>query len=592
VLTLPDASPGRPDSRSPGRYLLWLARRQWRTLTVGITLGVAWTLAQAVVPWAVGRTVDDGVAAGNLDALARWCGVLLALGVAQTVTGVLRHRFAVWNWLQAYQRTAQSLMHHVADSGTAVTARATTGEVVSTVANDGTRIADIYDVSQRFVGAVVAFGVVAVLLLRVDGALGLLVLVGVPVLTAMLALVVRPLQARQHAQREAEGQLTAMGADTVAGLRVLKGIGGETQFVERYTARSQRVRVAGVRVAGVQATLDAAQVLLPGTFVVVLTWLGAHAAVQGRISAGDLVTLYGYAAFLTMPLGTATETLGKVVRARVAAARVVAVLRVRPEHERDDPASGARLPCGADVTDPQSGLVVSAGRMTALVAPVPQDAAEVAHRLARLGADEPADEQAPADGPARPAPPPARPAAPRVGGVAVDTVAVATLRAHVLVSEAEPRLFTGTLRAQVDPHGRHGDADVLGALAVADAHDVLDALPDGLDGAVAERGRSLSGGQRQRVVLARAVLADPDVLVLVEPTSAVDAHTEARIAQRLAAARLGRTTLVTTASPLLLDVCDEVAFLVGGTVVAQGTHGRLLSEVPAYRDTVIRGEEP
>jgi len=581
VLSLPDACPGRPDARSPGRYLLWLARRQWRTLTVGIGLGVVWTLAQAVVPWAVGRTVDEGVASGDLGALAHWCGLLLVLGAGQTVTGVLRHRFAVWNWLQAYQRTAQGLMHHVADSGTAVTARTTTGEVVSTVANDGPRIADLYDVAQRFVGAVVAFGVVAVLLLRIDDVLGLLVLVGVPLLTATLALVVRPLQARQHAQREAEGRLTAMGADTVAGLRVLRGIGGEAQFVERYTARSQAVRVAGVRVAGVQATLDAAQVLLPGAFVVVLTWLGAHAAVEGRITAGELVTLYGYAAFLTMPLGTATEALGKAVRARVAATRVVAVLRVRPQHERDDPAPGLRLPTDADVTDPVSGLVVPAGTTTALVAPDPEEAAAVAYRLARLETDRPADDGAV---PALPAP--------QVGGVAVDAVDVTTLRAHVLVSEAEPRLFTGTLRAEVDPHGRHTDAEVLGALHVADAHDVLDALPEGLDGAVEERGRSFSGGQRQRVVLARAVLADPEVLVLVEPTSAVDAHTEARIGQRLAAARAGRTTLVTTASPLLLDVCDEVAFLVDGAVVAQGLHSHLLRTVPAYRDTVTRGEEP
>jgi ABC-type multidrug transport system fused ATPase/permease subunit len=92
-------------------------------------------------------------------------------------------------------------------------------------------------------------------------------------------------------------------------------------------------------------------------------------------------------------------------------------------------------------------------------------------------------------------------------------------------------------------------------------------------------------------VLARAVLADPEVLVLVEPTSSVDAHTEARIADRLTGARGGRTTLVTTASPLLLDHCDGVAFLVGGRVVAQGRHHQLLRTVPAYRDTVLRGEE-
>jgi ABC-type multidrug transport system fused ATPase/permease subunit len=595
VLTLPDTVPVAADLRSPGRFLLSLARRQWRTLVVGMGLGVVWTLAQALTPWAVGRTIDDGVAARDGAALARWCAVLLALGLLQTLTGVLRHRFAVANWLQGCMRCRQLVGHHVADAGTAVAAGTTTGEVVSTVANDAHRVGDIFDVSQRFVGAVVAFVVVAALLVRLDVGLGLLVLLGVPAVTAGLGLVVRPLNLRQQAQRDAEGRLTALGSDTVAGLRVLRGIGGEEQFVARYRERSQAVRQAGVRIAGVQATLDAAQVLLPGTFVVVLTWLGAHAALAGRITPGGLVTLYGYAAFLVMPLGTATETLGKAVRARVAAGRIVAVLRRTPRHAGRC-GTAVEPPAGVVLEDPVCGLRVEPGLLTALVAPVTEDASALAHRLARLDDDLPGTEVAgSAAGVALPTAegsvPGAAPASPRLGGVPVDDLPVEVLRRRVLVSEAEPRLFTGTLRAGLDPGGRHRDADLFAALHVADAHDVLDALPDGLDAQVEERGRSFSGGQRQRLVLARAVLSDPDVLVLVEPTSAVDAHTEARVAQRLARARSGRTTLVTTASPLLLDHADRVAFLVGGRVVAEGTHRDLLHAVPAYRDTVIRGED-
>jgi ABC-type multidrug transport system fused ATPase/permease subunit len=115
-------------------------------------------------------------------------------------------------------------------------------------------------------------------------------------------------------------------------------------------------------------------------------------------------------------------------------------------------------------------------------------------------------------------------------------------------------------------------------------------VPDGLDGLVEERGRSYSGGQRQRLALARALLTEAEVLVLVEPTSAVDAHTEARIAQRLAAAREGRTTVVTTASPLLLGVADEVALMESGRVTATGTHHELLIGHAAYREIVTRGE--
>ena len=133
---------------------------------------------------------------------------------------------------------------------------------------------------------------------------------------------------------------------------------------------------------------------------------------------------------------------------------------------------------------------------------------------------------------------------------------------------------------------------MLAAVNAAAATDVLEALPDGLATEVEERGRSFSGGQRQRLVLARALVADPEILVLVEPTSAVDAHTEARIADLLVQARRDRATVVCTTSPLLLDRADTVALVVDGRVVAEGTHRDLLDTEPRYRAVVTRGEAP
>ena len=567
---LPVADPGDPDTRSPARLLTWVGRHQRGTLLAGVLFGVLWMVAQALIPFAIGAAIQHGIVDSNNTALAEWTLIVLGLGATQAVAGVMRHRFAVFNWLQASFRMAQVVAHHTARSGPAVRGRLSTGEVVATVSNDAMRAGGAFDITARLSGAVVAYVVVAFILLSSSVTLGLVVLIGVPVLVALLAFVIKPLQARQREQREEVGKLTALGADTAAGLRVLRGIGGEQAFYDRYRHRSQAVRVAGVRVALPQSTLDAAQVFIPGLFVVLVTWLGARFAVSGQIQTGELVAFYGYAAFLVIPLRTAAEAVDKVTRSLVGARRMINVLEV--ERHVDDPVHpAAEPPANVGLTDPLSGLVVQPGELLCLVSAEPDETAAIADRLGRFGSE---------DGVL-------------LGGVRLADLPVQTVRRRIVVSEADPVLFAGTLRGELDPWGRtHGnDARILEAVGVANAEDILDALPDGLDAEVEERGRSFSGGQRQRLVLARALLADADTLVLVEPTSAVDAHTEARIAQRLRGARDGRITVIATTSPLVLDRADRVAFVVDGRVVADGTHRDLLRSTPEYRRVVTRQED-
>jgi ABC-type multidrug transport system fused ATPase/permease subunit len=571
VRTLPFADPGTPDIDGPWRLLGWIARKQLPTLVLGMLWGSTWMVAQALIPVAVGKGIGEGVVGGDGSDLLLWSGVVLGLAVVQAGTGVLRHRAAVSNWLQASFRVAQLLGHKAADTGEALPRTVPTGEVVATVTNDAMRLGGAYDVSARFTGAIVSSFVVAVFLLRTSLPLGLTVLIGVPVLTGVLGLLIKPLQRRQAEQREQAGKLTTLGADTVAGLRVLRGIGGEQTFVTRYRSRSQVVRETGVRVAGVQAVLDAAQVLLPGIFVVLVTWLGARLVVQGEIGVGDLVMFYGLSAFLVTPLRTATEMVDRLTRAHIGARRIINVLKVSPYVL--DRAPGRRMePAGQQpLHDPTSGATVPAGKLTAVVSRRPEESAALADRLGRFS-----------EVPGAPV---------LIGDERIDLLPLAETRHQVVVSESDPRLFTGPLRDQLVGPAGAGDDAWARAIDTAAAHDVLEALPAGIDSDVEERGRSFSGGQRQRLSLARALLTDAPTLVLVEPTSAVDAHTEARIAARLRDHRAGRTTVLMTASPLLLDHADHVLFLDGGEVVAQGTHRELLSSTPAYRHTVIRGED-
>jgi ABC-type multidrug transport system fused ATPase/permease subunit len=570
MIKLPFTDPGQPDTRSPLRFLLWIARLQWMTLLAGVFFGVIWMVAQALMPAAIGQAIQQGIVDDDNQALVQWALILLGLGATQAAAGVMRHRCAVSNWLQASFRMAQIVAHHAARTGPAIKKRLSTGEVVATVTNDAMRAGGAFDITARLAGALVSYIVVAIILLSSSVVLGLVVLLGVPVLVLLMGFVIKPLQARQAEQREEVGKLTALGADTASGLRVLRGIGGEHAFFTRYRSRSQEVRQAGVRVALPQSTLDAAQVFIPGLFVVLVTWLGARFALSGQIDVGELVAFYGYAAFLVLPLRTAAEAVDKLTRSYVGAKRMLRVLAV--ERDVDEPTrAAAEPPALVPLADHGSGLVVEPGRVIGLVSAQPDEAAAIADKLGRFGDH---------DGV-------------HLGDVPLAELSIDAVRRRIVVSEADPVMFSGTLRRELDPwESTDGDDErIHTAIAVANAEDVVEALPEGLDAFVDERARSFSGGQRQRLVLARALLSEAEVLVLVEPTSAVDAHTEARIARRLREARQGKTTVVITASPLMLDQTDRVFFVEDGRVVADGTHRELLSSHEGYRWTVTRGED-
>lgn len=547
-------------------------------LVGAIAVGILGAICQAAVPFILGRAVDDGLEHGLTRPLLQWCLVLLGVGAVSVFAGAYGHRLDVINWLKASLNTSQLVGHHVTRTGSEITRELPTGEVVATVASDALRLGEVYAQAARFLGGVVTYVVVGIVLLQSSVTLGVAVLLGLPVVAGVLAMMVRPLQKRQAAQREASGRLTTLGSDTVSGLRILRGIGGEDVFVGRYREQSQKVRTAGVAVAQTQSILDALQALLPGLFLTGVVWFGAHLALRGEITPGQLVTFYGYAAYLTEPLRAATHAVQAGTRAVVASRKIIKVLQV--EHAvRDEGTIAAPAP-GTEMVDEPSGLVVHPGRLVAVVSADPDVSAAIVTRMARF------DDGA---------------AGVRWGPVQLAEVPLEQVRERIVLAEATPALFTGTLATELDVRGRATEDEMYRALRVADAQDVLDSLPDGLHGELAEKGRSLSGGQRQRVALARALLTDAEVLLLVEPTSAVDAHTEARIAEHLADARRGRTTVIVSASPLVLDQVDDVAFVHDGRVLVRGPHRDLLAKADAghpaataYRNVISRAvaDEP
>ncbi|WP_326635212.1 ABC transporter ATP-binding protein/permease [Nonomuraea fuscirosea] len=560
--SLPEADPGVPDLRSPLRYLWWNARRQMPQLLAGIGFATLWWLVQALMPAVLGKGIE-AVTAKDTRALLMWASILLGLGLLQAFTGIMRHRMAVYNWLAAAYRTVQLTSRHAARLGATLPKRLSTGEVVSVGNSDIAHIGSSMDILLRGVGSVVAVVTVTVILISTSLPLGLLVLFGVPLMAVAVGPLLRPMHNRQRVQRELSGELSTRAADIVAGLRVLRGIGGEQVFAERYRAESQRVRHAGVRVAGIESVLEGAQIVLPGLLIAIVTGIGATFAVAGEIPTGQLVAFYLYAVFLIGPMRTFTEAADKITKGHVAAGRVIHILSIEPEMT-----GGTGSSEGGVLRDSYSGVTLQPGSLTAVAASTPDDAAAIADRLGRY-----------AEGDVT------------FGAVELRTLPIDQVRSRILVADNGARLFNGRLRDELDVRGGADDDEVRAALHAACATDIVDALPEGLDAEVAEAGREFSGGQQQRLRLARALLSDPEVLILVEPTSAVDAHSEARIADRLAKARAGRTTMICTTSPLVLDRAEHVVYVEDGRVLAEGTHRQLLDTSPQYAATVTRGED-
>lgn len=576
IRDLPYPDPGRPDARSGPRFLYWLGRRQLRGQLKSLSWGLLHQLGVAGLPLGAGLAVQAVVdRSGGRLALA---GAVIALfGCAITLGDTMLHRTAVTNWITAASRVQQLLARKTAELGSALTRRVAAGEVVAVSTGDVEKIGWFVEALSRFLAAAIAVVVVCVSLVFYLPSIGAVVAIGVPVLAlAVLPLLPRATQ-RADVQREKAGRATELAADTVAGLRVLRGIGGEELFLTRYREASQEVRAAAVRSARMWALISAIQVFLPGVLLITVVWYGAILAGDGRISVGELVTVYSAVTLLLFPLRHFEEIAMAYSFSRPSATRAARVLRLeRTSYEDERGGLDDARPTG-DLFDPATGMLATAGQLTAVVCGDPDAAGRLAERLGGHAAEE------------------EKSASVLLGSVALDDLPLEAARASVLVQDKDPVLLSGTLTELLDVPAS-GAVKPRDALDAAQCDDVLAALVqasvdgsgDPLRSRITERGRSLSGGQRQRLALARSLVADPEVLVLDEPTSAVDSHTEARIAEGVRRLRSGRTTVVFASSPLLLDRADTVVFVHDGKVAAVGPHRELLRDDPRYLSVVTR----
>ncbi|WP_124054175.1 ABC transporter transmembrane domain-containing protein [Arcanobacterium ihumii] len=606
----------------PDHVLRSIIRGNRIHIGAGILGTFALFLGSALIPWAVGILLDSGLDDGLTSAMIP--GALITLGII-----VFRAMAAFpdfFNVMLYFRGVIGSSLKQV-EKYTGIRAGGrqhfASGEIVSAAEGDSRKIGQFLATFAASISAFTSFGIVVILMIRASAPLGLLVGIGLPVVIIGMSFLITPLQNRLKLQREERSKLTTLGTDAVVGLRVLRGVGGEDEYNLRYREQSTALREAGIRAAFVQSILGALSTAIPAIYTAVVISVGLWMIFEGDLTRGELVSFFGYMAFLGAPVSMATQLFHAVPDARVGAERMGRILKIEAltsDANLVEPATGGIGGSEATSTrldwthvslrDPKSGVKIQPGKFTALVAADPNVTAEIAHVLARVNDDHQVFAEV----------------ADTNGETLIDlrSIALGDVRQNVVLSSAIAQLFQGRLRSNLagqfadvpspraigsqmadtgtgtgvahrdhEMNARMQPSDAMrSALFVADALDIIDS-DDGLDAYVSERGRNLSGGQRQRLALARAVLTDAPILILVEPTSAVDSHTEAHIAERLHAQRLDQTTVVVSASPILLNESDQVVFIDNaGKVVDAGTHAELLLN-PLYHAVVHRaaGEE-
>ncbi|KND43222.1 ABC transporter transmembrane domain-containing protein [Streptomyces stelliscabiei] len=577
----------------PGRNVLWRAvGGQRRDVLVGAVLGMGHQTGEALVPVLIGLAIERGVVDGDVPGLLLWLAVLAVVYVGLSFS----FRFSA----RAGERAAVTAAHHLrtelvgrvlAPEGGAEEGRLP-GELTNIATEDAKRVGAVAMALIVAFAATAGLVVGAVALLRVSLALGLLVLLGTPLLLWLGHLLSKPLERRSETEQERAAQASGVAADLVAGLRVLKGIGAERAAVSRYRRVSQDSLAATLRAARAEAWQNGVVTILTGAFIALVALVGGRLAARGDIGLGELVSSVGLALFLVGPLGEFAWVNAELAQGRASAARIAEVLEA-PGDVSDAPSADGLPADGVEGrltlraltygTLRALDLDIAPGEMVGIATTDPADAAALLRVLGRR--------VDPAEG------------AVELDGTPLTALGLADVRAAILVAEHDADLFEGTVLDNVTaavgapaqavpatgPSARAtADSPRVTAVMVASGTDeVVRALPHGVDTPVTARGRSLSGGQRQRVALARALAADAPVLVVHEPATAVDAVTESRIAAGIRDVRGARTTLLVTNSPALLAVTDRAVLLRDGRVTATGDHERLVHECADYRTAVL-----
>lgn len=561
------------ETSATGMRLIGRALRRHRhQLAFGYPLIIVWQLCETLVPVAIGVIIDQGVSTGDASAFGL---SLLMLGVLFAIlSNAYRYgsRFIVRSLQEESHLLRIEVAEHVLDPRGAKTT-ALPGETLSLATSDADLVAAVLNHLAYALAALLSMLVVAVYVLQVDVVLGLMILIGVPAVVAVIQ-VVTPLVAKRTArQQESTAAASGLAADLVQGLRPLKGIGGEDVAMRSYRRASGKARADTIGVAKSWGYLAGMTTSLSGLLLAGVALVAGTRALDGDITVGQLIALVGLTQFLAEPIAGLGDISAQFAASRASATRIADFLAT-PRFLADGTATPDEPRPQLQFADVSTGPInqltftTSDQEMLALVIDNPAASDAVIDLLAGTRSASSGEIL--------------------LAGVQLADLSITSRRASLLVNAHHTEIFQGTIRSVIDPDDTLAVHELDAVLAASAADDVVALHPDGLSRAVRAGGLSLSGGQRQRLALARALAARPPLLVLQDPTSAVDSVTEQSIADRLhdLRAKDGATILITS-SPALLQRADRVLLIVDGRVRASGIHADLMTR-DDYRSAVLR----
>ena len=569
-----------PATVGPWRLLATLLRAQRRPLLAAVAIGVGWAAAKVSVPRLMRNAIDRSVK--GPESLLKWSLIIVAVGVVAGVLTAWRRWIAFRESRITEAKLRQVLFNHIVGLDIGYHDQAQTGQLMSRGSSDLQQIQSFVVMLPLTISNIFQVCAILVLLLFSDPLLAVIALAPLPIVNVMARRFSMNIHPAVMAVQVRQAALATVVEESISGVRVIKGFGAEAVQSGKLAAQADEIRSVSLAAARVRSKFVPAIDLLPSLGLIAVLAIGGHRVLDGNMTVGQLVEFNSSVLLLVWPMRTIGMTLGTAQRAGVALERVNQVLAtepnvVDPTFPKTLPAEGPlgalrlqNIRFGYDPSRPVLdgfNLDVAPGSSVAIVGATGSGKSTITRLLLRFY-----DVQE---------------GSVTMDGCDVRDLRVQDVRRSVGVVFEDTLLFHDTVAANIAFAEPNATMErIQNAAQLAGADDFIRQLPDGYATILGERGYSLSGGQRQRIAIARAILANPRVLILDDATSAVDPAKEHEIREAMATVMHNRTTVVIAHRPSTIALADNVLLLDEGRVAAHGTHDELIRTSARYREVL------